>query len=168
MILCYYVNLLRLFKPNHRYRIIYSLRLENGVTMTPKHRLLTLILACLYSNFIFFHFFKSACVCIHVTNLFSMNYGSTCILWLAVVCKLFQLSFLSDKTESKTKKRKVAETSVTNKASFDVNVTDAGEGKDDDNLSKEDDVDPLAEGWEASSILGATDVEGQVHFLIQW
>ena len=46
MILCYYVNLLRLFKPNHRYRIIYSLRLENGVTMTPKRRLLTLIFAC--------------------------------------------------------------------------------------------------------------------------
>ena len=47
VILCYYVNLLRLFKPNHRYRIIYSLRLENGVTMTPKRRLLTLIFACL-------------------------------------------------------------------------------------------------------------------------
>lgn len=103
----------------------------------------------------------------YVTNLIYMNCRSTCILLIAVVCKLFQLS-LSEKTESKTKKRKVTEASVTNKAPFDVNVNDASEGKDEDNLSKEDDVDPLAEGWEASSILGATDVEGQVHFLIQW
>ena len=81
---------------------------------------------------------------------------------------MFQLSLLSDKTESKTKKRKFTETSGTNKAPFDVNVNDASEGKDKENLDKEDDVDPLAEGWEASTILGATDVEGQVHFLIQW
>lgn len=70
--------------------------------------------------------------------------------------------------ESKTKKRKVTETSSTDKPRFDVTVSDASEGKDEDDLSKEDDVDPLAEGWEASTILGATDVEGQVHFLIQW
>ena len=30
-----------------RYRFIYSICLENGVTMTPKRRLLTLIFACL-------------------------------------------------------------------------------------------------------------------------
>ena len=54
------------------------------------------------------------------------------------------------------------------KPQLDVAVNDAIEGKDEDNLPKEDDVDPLAEGWEASAILGATDVEGQVHFLIQW
>ena len=86
----------------------------------------------------------------------------------AVVCKLFQLSLLSERTESKTKKRKVAETSDTDKKSFDVTVNDASEAKDEDNLSKEDAIDPLAEGWEAAAILGATDVEGQVHFLIQW
>lgn len=74
----------------------------------------------------------------------------------------------SERTESKTKKRKVAETSDTDKKSFDVTVNDASEAKDEDNLSKEDDIDPLAEGWEAAAILGATDVEGQVHFLIQW
>ena len=92
-----------------------------------------------------------------------------CVSLTAVVCKLFQLSLLSEKTESKTKKRKVTETSDTDKKSFDVTVNDASEpAKDEDNLSKEDDVDPLAEGWEASAILGATDVEGQVHFLIQW
>ena len=86
----------------------------------------------------------------------------------SVVCKLFQLSLLSEKTESKTKKRKVTDTSETDKKSLDVTVNDASEGKDEDNLSKEDDIDPVAEGWEASAILGATDVEGQVHFLIQW
>ena len=76
--------------------------------------------------------------------------------------------FLSDKSESKTKKRKVAEGS-NNTPEFNPPMpNDAGEGKDDDDPNKEDDVDPLAEGWEASSILGATDVEGQVHFLIQW
>ncbi|KAJ7369735.1 Chromobox protein 5 [Desmophyllum pertusum] len=76
----------------------------------------------------------------------------------------------SEKAESKTKKRKVAETSTNDMPQFDVPVNDASEGKDDgiEDLGKEDDVDPLAEGWEASSILGATDVEGQVHFLIQW
>ena len=53
-----------------------------------------------------------------------------------------------------------------NMPAFDPQLpNDAGE---DDDPGKEDDVDPLAEGWEASAILGATDVEGQVHFLIQW
>lgn len=72
----------------------------------------------------------------------------------------------SDKSESKTKKRKVSEMGSNNMPAFDPQLpNDAGE---DDDPSKEDDVDPLAEGWEASAILGATDVEGQVHFLIQW
>ena len=44
---------------------------------------------------------------------------------------------------------------------------DSSDANDED-PAREDDVDPLAEDWEASSILGATDVEGQVHFLIKW
>ena len=35
---------------SNRYRIIYSICLENGVTMTPKSRPLTLIFACLCNN----------------------------------------------------------------------------------------------------------------------
>ena len=79
---------------------------------------------------------------------------------------MWEHSLFSEKTESKTKKRKVdANDSV--KSDFE-GQNDTNNSKDDDELSKEDDVDPLAEGWEASTILGATDVEGQVHFLIQW
>ena len=61
----------------------------------------------------------------------------------------------------------MAESASGNNPEFEL-PNDASEGKDDDEQNKEDDVDPLAEGWEASTILGATDVEGQVHFLIQW
>ena len=32
----------------------------------------------------------------------------------------------------------------------------------------DDGLNPIEEGWEAESILGAADVEGQIHFLIQW
>ena len=111
--------------------------------------------------------------------LFGILFKSVCFLYersqinfilISSVCKLFSpsLDLFSEKAESKTKKRKVTETSVTDKLLLDETVNDKSEVKDDDNLSKEDDVDPLAEGWEASAILGATDVEGQVHFLIQW
>lgn len=63
----------------------------------------------------------------------------------------------------------MAESASGNNPEFELPLpNDASEGKDDDEQNKEDDVDPLAEGWEASTILGATDVEGQVHFLIQW
>lgn len=31
-----------------------------------------------------------------------------------------------------------------------------------------DDVDPLKEGWTADNILGATEINGLIHFLIQW
>ena len=65
------------------------------------------------------------------------------------------------------KKRKVAESAGGKNAEFELPLPN-DEVKDDDDPNKEDDVDPLAEDWEASSILGATDVEGQVHFLIQW
>lgn len=71
------------------------------------------------------------------------------------------------KAEGKTKRRKVSETVSGKKersclpASESNDVTEEEPGRDDD-------VDPLAEGWEASDILGATDVEGKVHFLIKW
>ena len=98
-----------------------------------------------------------------------LNFFELCLLTdCGCSIKLIGLFLFSEKTESKTKKRKVAETSDNDKSQFDVQVNDTSESKDDDDLSKEDDVDPLAEGWEASTILGATDVEGQVHFLIQW
>ena len=74
--------------------------------------------------------------------------------------------FFSDKSESKTKKRKVSDSTTNSETSIDPPLPN--EAGDDDDPSKEDDVNPLEEGWEASSILGATDVEGQVHFLIQW
>lgn len=74
--------------------------------------------------------------------------------------------FFSDKSESKTKKRKVSDSTTNSETSIDPPLPN--EAGDDDDPSKEDDVNPLDEGWEASSILGATDVEGQVHFLIQW
>ncbi|XP_032222318.1 chromobox protein homolog 1 [Nematostella vectensis] len=62
----------------------------------------------------------------------------------------------SEKGESKPKKRKVnAYEELGMKA---VEVEDASK----------DDVDPIAEGWEADTILGATEVDGQIHFLIQW
>ncbi|EDO48908.1 predicted protein [Nematostella vectensis] len=61
-----------------------------------------------------------------------------------------------EKGESKPKKRKVnAYEELGMKA---VEVEDASK----------DDVDPIAEGWEADTILGATEVDGQIHFLIQW
>lgn len=34
--------------------------------------------------------------------------------------------------------------------------------------AKLDQIDPISEGWEAESILGATEVDSQIHFLIQW
>ena len=70
-----------------------------------------------------------------------------------------------DKSESKTKKRKVSEPSG-KEAEFDQK--DVKEEKDEGEANHDDDIDPLAEGWEAAEILGATDVEGQVHFLIRW
>ncbi|XP_015756973.1 PREDICTED: chromobox protein homolog 1-like [Acropora digitifera] len=70
-----------------------------------------------------------------------------------------------DKSESKTKKRKVAEP-PSKEAEFDQK--DVKEEKDEGEPNHDDDIDPLAEGWEAAEILGATDVEGQVHFLIRW
>ncbi|XP_068715624.1 heterochromatin protein 1-like [Montipora capricornis] len=75
----------------------------------------------------------------------------------------------SDKSESKTKKRKVTESTSKIKSEFNPLLpSEVKEEKDDDDSNRDDDVDPLAEGWEASDILGATDVEGQVHFLIRW
>ena len=52
---CRFFIVNNLFKPNHRYRIIYSLRLENGVTMTPKrlaqrYSLEELVILCYYVN----------------------------------------------------------------------------------------------------------------------
>ncbi|KAK2564766.1 Heterochromatin protein 1 [Acropora cervicornis] len=70
-----------------------------------------------------------------------------------------------DKSESKTKKRKVSEP-PSKEAEFDKK--DVKEEKDEGEPNHDDDIDPLAEGWEAAEILGATDVEGQVHFLIRW
>lgn len=73
-----------------------------------------------------------------------------------------------DKSESKTKKRKVSEPS-NKEAELDALLPkDVKEEKDDGEPNRDDDIDPLAEGWEAAEILGATDVEGQVHFLIRW
>ena len=31
-----------------------------------------------------------------------------------------------------------------------------------------DDVNPIEEGWTADNILGATEIDGHIHFLIQW
>lgn len=81
---------------------------------------------------------------------------------------LTQPSFFSEiKAEGKTKRRKLAETVGGKK---EKSYQQANESNDvtEEEPGKEDDVDPLAEGWEASDILGATDVEGKVHFLIKW
>ena len=84
-----------------------------------------------------------------------------------------KISYFSEiKTESKTKKRKVAETGTVStggkaRSFLAAPRIDSSDANDED-PAREDDVDPLAEDWEASSILGATDVEGQVHFLIKW
>ena len=79
------------------------------------------------------------------------------------------VSIFRDKSESKTKKRKVSESSGKAKPEGDPLVPkEIKVGRDEDDPNGEDDIDPLAEGWEASDILGATDVEGQVHFLIRW
>ena len=81
---------------------------------------------------------------------------------------LTQPSFFSEiKAEGKNKKRKLAETVGGKK---EKSYQQANESNDvtEEEPGKEDDVDPLAEGWEASDILGATDVEGKVHFLIKW
>lgn len=71
------------------------------------------------------------------------------------------------KAEGKNKRRKLAETVGGKK---EKSYPQANESNDvtEEEPGKEDDVDPLAEGWEASDILGATDVEGKVHFLIKW
>ena len=74
--------------------------------------------------------------------------------------------FFSGKSESKTKKRKVVGSDSSKIMALDVD--NSHDAKEDDDASKDDDVDPVAEGWEASTILGATDIQGQVHFLIQW
>ncbi|XP_031560643.1 chromobox protein homolog 1-like [Actinia tenebrosa] len=63
--------------------------------------------------------------------------------------------------ETKTKKRKVINTG----SDTDQNlVMKAVEIQD----AKLDQIDPISEGWEADSILGATEVDSQIHFLIQW
>jgi hypothetical protein len=71
------------------------------------------------------------------------------------------VSIISDK-ETKSKKRKVisagSDSTDTNMVMKAVEIQDA----------KLDQTDPISEGWEADSILGATEVDSQIHFLIQW
>jgi len=71
------------------------------------------------------------------------------------------ISFNSDK-EGKTKKRKV-HSSATDSSEASM-VMKAVEVQD----CKLDQTDPISEGWDAEAILGATEVDSQIHFLIQW
>ena len=67
--------------------------------------------------------------------------------------------FFSERSENKTKKRK------TNEPGRNKLVLDPLEESENQN---DDSANPIEEGWEAETILGAADVEGQIHFLIQW
>lgn len=69
--------------------------------------------------------------------------------------------FIISEKETKTKKRKVINTGSDGDQNM---VMKAVEIQD----AKLDQIDPISEGWEAESILGATEVDSQIHFLIQW
>ncbi|PFX32446.1 heterochromatin protein 1-like [Stylophora pistillata] len=72
------------------------------------------------------------------------------------------------KIEGKTKRQKLSETAVGGKKERSCLPASESNDATEEETGREDDLDPLAEGWEASDILGATDVEGKVHFLIKW
>ncbi|KXJ18593.1 chromobox protein homolog 1 [Exaiptasia diaphana] len=69
---------------------------------------------------------------------------------------------LSSDKEAKAKKRKV--TSSSTESTEPSMVMKAVEVED----YKLDQRDPISEGWEAEVILGATEVDSQIHFLVQW